>query len=207
MKLHYFNLYGRAEVIRLILHHTGTDYEDIRYEFEEWPEKKEDKKTFPFGFVPVLEKDGKSYSHSGAIIKMLGAEHGLYPTTPEGIYHVEAGTESIRDIMLELAKLKDLEPEEQKEQLGKLVPGKVTTIFSALETMLSENSSTDYWYDGKLSVADFGFACFYAGIIAKGPASPALKPALDGYPTLKKYFEDKFEEFKDYFDQRPECPF
>ncbi len=33
----YFNLRGRAEVARLILHHAEIPFEDFRFERAEWP--------------------------------------------------------------------------------------------------------------------------------------------------------------------------
>ena len=41
MKLRYFNLRGRAELIRIILAYTETEYEDWRIEMDDlWPEAK-----------------------------------------------------------------------------------------------------------------------------------------------------------------------
>lgn len=48
-KLIYFNLRGRAELARLILHHQGVEFEDFRFERSEWPVYKasnEVKETF-----------------------------------------------------------------------------------------------------------------------------------------------------------------
>ena len=42
-KLYYFNAFGRAEVIRFLFHLAGVDYDDVRYEFAEWPLKKKGK--------------------------------------------------------------------------------------------------------------------------------------------------------------------
>ena len=39
-KLIYFNLRGRAELSRLILHHQGVKFEDFRFEGAEWPKYK-----------------------------------------------------------------------------------------------------------------------------------------------------------------------
>ena len=40
-KLHYFENRGRAECIRLLFVLKGQDFEDIRYTFDEWLQKKE----------------------------------------------------------------------------------------------------------------------------------------------------------------------
>lgn len=36
-KLHYFNIMGLAEPLRLLFAYGGIEYEDIRVEFEDWP--------------------------------------------------------------------------------------------------------------------------------------------------------------------------
>ena len=40
MKLTYFNLYARAEPLRMMLCDAKIDFEDERLEFSEWPEIK-----------------------------------------------------------------------------------------------------------------------------------------------------------------------
>lgn len=40
-KVVYFNARGRAELTRLMLAHVGQEFEDVRYESEEWAKKKE----------------------------------------------------------------------------------------------------------------------------------------------------------------------
>ena len=55
-KLTYFNLRGRAELIRYIFAAAGQEYEDVRIEKENWPAEKP---KAPFGALPYLEvQDG-----------------------------------------------------------------------------------------------------------------------------------------------------
>ena len=42
-KLYYFNMKGRAELARLILAYAGIEFEDVRYERDEWLQHKPSK--------------------------------------------------------------------------------------------------------------------------------------------------------------------
>lgn len=57
IKLYYFDIYGRADFIRFILHHAKVEYEDIRINREQLVEMKTAGKL-EFGQVPALEVDG-----------------------------------------------------------------------------------------------------------------------------------------------------
>ena len=41
----YFDTYGRAEIIRTILNYGGIEFEDERFQVEEWPRVKPSKKS------------------------------------------------------------------------------------------------------------------------------------------------------------------
>ena len=42
--LHYFDIAGRAEPLRLMFQQAGVDFEDHRVQFQEWPELKKNGK-------------------------------------------------------------------------------------------------------------------------------------------------------------------
>jgi prostaglandin-H2 D-isomerase / glutathione transferase len=60
IKLHYLDIYARAECIRLLLTHAKVPFEDIRYKFEDFPKLKQSG-NLEFGQLPVLEVDGKFF--------------------------------------------------------------------------------------------------------------------------------------------------
>jgi hypothetical protein len=43
IRLHYFNIRGRAEGIRKLLHHKKVPYEEVMFERDQWPKKKQGK--------------------------------------------------------------------------------------------------------------------------------------------------------------------
>ena len=79
VKLYYFDCYGRAESIRMLLHSQGVAFEDVRMDYELFLAYKEQGK-FEFGFCPSLEMNGKQYCQSNAILRLLGRKYGLLPT-------------------------------------------------------------------------------------------------------------------------------
>lgn len=61
MKLYYFDVYGRAEPIRMLLNHKKIEFEDVRINKEQMLAMKE-AGNLEFGQLPVVEFDGKFYA-------------------------------------------------------------------------------------------------------------------------------------------------
>ena len=55
IKVHYFDIYGKAEPIRMLLLKAGVEFEDHRMTFEEFKAMKETPGVLEFGQVPMVE--------------------------------------------------------------------------------------------------------------------------------------------------------
>jgi len=73
-KLTYFNVCGRAELIRLIFGKSGTAFQDNRIEFADWPAKKA---SFPMGQLPLLNYKGLELIQSLTIARFVARKCGL----------------------------------------------------------------------------------------------------------------------------------
>ena len=61
-QLIYFDVYGKAEAIRMMLHHAKVKFEDVRLTSEQFQSRKA-AGEFPAGQLPVwVADDGKMYN-------------------------------------------------------------------------------------------------------------------------------------------------
>jgi glutathione S-transferase len=75
-RLTYFNLRGRGEPIRLLLHAAGQEFEDVRVEGEKWPELKP---KSPLGQMPFLDViDGNKVVTIGQSVTIRNTNNSLY---------------------------------------------------------------------------------------------------------------------------------
>ncbi|VDD82650.1 unnamed protein product [Mesocestoides corti] len=91
LKLIYFNVRGRGELIRFVLYAAEKDFEDSRIRDTDWPTLKP---KMPFQQLPVLEvtpPGGQTVqlTESLAITRLLARTFNMYANTPEEIYLIE----------------------------------------------------------------------------------------------------------------------
>ena len=87
-KLHYYDLWARAEPIRLLLSHLKIEYEDVLHPLP--PLSEEVKAKFEFGKAPMLEIDGMQLVESKSILRYIALKHGLHPMDPLNNYKVNS---------------------------------------------------------------------------------------------------------------------
>ncbi|TNV75844.1 hypothetical protein FGO68_gene691 [Halteria grandinella] len=212
LKLHYFDLYGRGEPIRMLLNYAKVDFEDCRYKFEEWPKLKAEG-GFEFAQMPVLEvKTGettKQYCQTLSILRYLGRKYSLYPADIEDAWTVDSTLDAIIDIINGLAKIHwEADEERKKKMAGELIGGAYPVFLKAMAARLDASNARGgrFILDDKVNAADILFACFIFNYIYNDlnpDSGAALKPAFEGYETLKKYSESLRAELGAYLESRP----
>ena len=130
-KLYYFDIYGRAEAIRMLLTHAKQDFEDHRISGEQLAELKAEGKL-EFGQLPMLEHDGKNLVQSWAILRYLGKLFGYYPESTEEAYKVDSTLDAIEDYLGKYFKANFEKDEDRKKQFTSdflaFLPGWLTAI-------------------------------------------------------------------------------
>ena len=96
MILHYFDIYGRGEPIRVILHYAGIQFEDRTYSFEAWPSIQN---YFEFSELPCLEIDGIRLVQSQSIARYLCIRLGYYHKDPYLNYLSSSLVDGIKDFL------------------------------------------------------------------------------------------------------------
>ncbi|GFS16894.1 glutathione s-transferase [Elysia marginata] len=78
LTLVYFNLKGRAECIRLLLHYANVDFIDRKVEFADWSTEKEEA---PNHTLPYIDYQGKKYGEALPIARFLAKKYRLLGST------------------------------------------------------------------------------------------------------------------------------
>ncbi|KAK4325063.1 hypothetical protein Pmani_004334 [Petrolisthes manimaculis] len=199
MKLVYFNVRGRAEIIRWICKQADIPLKDERFESEEWAEKK---KTISGGKVPVLLVKEYSLPQSLAIARFVAKKGGLVPENDLEAAFVDALADTLYEAMTEFYKTAMSEKsDEDKQKIWKeeWLPKTVVPIMDKLDKRLKDRE----WYvSDKMTWGDLAMALFFGDVkelqtdafknhaaiaahTAKVRALPKIKSWLQTRPVTK----------------------
>ena len=115
-KLTYFNIRGRAELIRLIFAQASVQYEDKRIAKEEWVELKP--KT-PNGSLPTLEVDGKTLPGSIPIARLVAERFGVAGSNDIENTEIAGVMDCLTDLVTSFMKVMFEKDETRKAELKK----------------------------------------------------------------------------------------
>jgi len=192
-KLIYFNLRGRAEVARLIMHYANVEFEDFRVERADWPSTKA---NMPFGQMPVLEVDGKMLAQSGAICRYLANQHGLAGKDDFQKALVDQYAANIDDLLAGARPaFFEQDPEKKAELYRSFAQDKLIPHLKVIESHLAANGA-GYLVGDKLTWADLSYYSFLtfalenvATILDDAPLTKALVDRVGDIPSIKSWVE------------------
>ncbi len=191
--LTYFDFHGsRGLECRLALTAAGVPFQDNRLNRDQWAAHKP---QTPFGAMPVLAHDGRILAHSNAILRFVGASHGMHPSDAWTAAEHDALMDSVEDLRAKMPGpgLADADKQAAREafaagwlsQWANTVNGRIVGPFVEGD---------------KLHVADLKLyvilRAFFAGTYDHIPASffdryPKVKglyAAVDAHPAIHGYF-------------------
>ncbi|KAL2714739.1 glutathione S-transferase-like [Vespula squamosa] len=191
-KLTYFPVKALAEPIRFIFSYAGVEFEDVRFNREDWPKIKP---TTPFGQVPMLEIDGKKINQSTAIARYLAKQHGLAGKNDWEALEIDAIVDTIHDLRAKIAAHHYEQNAEAKAAKLKVADEVVPFILERLDNQVKNNGG--YFVGGALSWADFTFVALLdylnhmsnSNIIEKYDNLKALQEKVVNIPAIKKWIE------------------
>lgn len=180
LSLHYFQLKGRAEPIRLAFHIGGIAFEDVRFPFSEWPALKA---TAELGVCPWLIVDGKKLFESNAILFYAGRLANLLPAGPfqeaKALEVLEAA-EDLANLVTPSMREKDAATRVAIREA--LVKGALRTAFHQLDALLVA-AGGQFFVGGTLSVADLKVYCV-ANWFRSGSLDGIPKEFVEEFPAL-----------------------
>ncbi len=150
-KLTYFDFDGgRAEAVRIALHHGGIAFEDDRISFPEFAEMRT---TTRFNSVPTMEIDGTVVTQTNAMLRYVGKQVGLYPEDDLQAFYCDEPMEAIEDLLHRIVTTFGLEGDELKAAREELAAGWITTFLKGFDELLARGGG-EYFADKRLTVAD-----------------------------------------------------
>jgi len=201
LKLVYFDIRGRAEYIRVALHHGGFEFEDVRLTREEFLQQKE-KGEFPFGQLPVLYIGDEVISQSHSIARFVAKLAGLYPEDPLVALRCDEILDAIIDFIGCLRpSFVENDPEKKMALRRVLAEEEFPRWFKRFERKL-ETAGGTYFGGKEITIADLAFYYLLhwltSGILDGIPVTVldpfpllvAFKNRVESHPIVVKYYEE-----------------
>ncbi|KAB0792009.1 hypothetical protein PPYR_13970 [Photinus pyralis] len=143
-KLTYFPVKALAEPIRLLMSYGKLEFEDFRFDRDDWPQIKP---TMPFGQVPVLEFKGVEAHQSIAICRYLAKQVKLTGANDIEDLEIDAVVDTVMDLKASAA----VKEERRKQLFEETLP----FYMKRMESFTKKNKG--HLAAGKLTWADLHF--------------------------------------------------
>ncbi|CAF1032508.1 unnamed protein product [Adineta ricciae] len=200
-KLYYFNARGRAEVSRLIFAAVGQKFEDVRYEFRDWPAHKAET---PLGQIPVLEFNSTKIVQSTSIARFLAKQFHLAGRDNAEQAKVEAVADTINDVVSSIMSIRGEKNENKKQELLQNFSSALPHHLRNLEVLAKMYSNGGHFFvDNQFTWADLFFYDLGETILQCDPN------CLQNHPWLQQNRTqvESQPNIAEYLKKRPETPF
>jgi glutathione S-transferase len=201
-KLYYFNARGRAEISRLIFAAAGENFEDIRYERDQWPVHKVE---MPLGQVPVLEFNGTKLPQSASIARFLAKQFNLAGKDNFEQAKVNAVVDTVIDLLFAFTPTRREQDETKKQELiNKFLAEALPKHLQQLEVLRKLYADDGPFFVGNnLTWADLFFYDVGENLLGFDAN------ILDSYPWLiqNRAEVEKQPKIAEYLKNRPKTKF
>lgn len=193
-KLTYFPVKALGEPIRFLLSYGGVEFEDNRFNRDDWPKLKPD---MPFGQVPVLEVDGKKVCQSVAICRYLAKQFGLAGKNDWEALEIDVIVDTIHDLRAKIAAYHYEANAEAKAAKLEVANELVPFYVERLDAQVKKNGG--YFVGGALTWADLSFVALLdylnfmmkSDIIEKAENLKQLRDKVLALPKIKSWVEKR----------------
>ena len=201
MKIHYFNLYGRAEPMRMLLNHKGVAFEENVVTFAVWPEQKA---SMVGKFLPNIElDDGTKFAQSSSMLRYLGRTHGYYSEDALEALNIDMVSEFAGDVLSVIYKPHFAKEEDRPAMVKGIVEESLPKLLEVIADRLAAGS---WMVGGRLTIADFMVGQIYTNYLANPHivyGKEEFAAFLEANPTFKAFGERFALENKAHLDSRP----
>ncbi|TRY76684.1 hypothetical protein TCAL_10356 [Tigriopus californicus] len=196
VKLIYFDVKGRAELIRLILVVGEVDFQDYRARGD-WSEIKQ---TTPFGQLPILEYGDIKVAQSIAIARYVAKKTGLAGDTDEEQAFADMIVDHISDQFTIVMRIFSASTPEMRLDVAKeIYKKKIPTFLKYAEDFLMDMGGT-HFTGNKLSYGDIAMFNFLNMLLEDSGPFAVLQNKVDRATILNSYphLSDLFHSVKDH---------
>mmetsp|Transcript_5332 Transcript_5332/g.8253 ORF Transcript_5332/g.8253 Transcript_5332/m.8253 type:complete len:215 (+) Transcript_5332:152-796(+) len=178
-KIHYFNIRGRAEAIRLLLEDAG-----IRYEEERLSGIAHIKSQLAFGQVPLVEENGYGMTQTIATLRYLASKPGVnaYPSDLRARYICDMVADGSQDWRAAYTDVVYTGAEWKAKYEMPYIGGPLKKYLSAFEALLAKTDNGSAYFSGKeIAFCDY---LVWELIDINLKIAPSV---LDSYPLLNAF--------------------
>ena len=206
VEVEYFDIYGRADPIRLLLAYSGVAFKNVVVQQPDWPALKADTARYPHGGLPMVTVDGMRMGQTMSILRNFGLRLGHYPAEDA---ELAWNCDSVMDIWNSTMDANGgfvFAPEDKKEE----AQAKLTAALTQMFDIVTERMRTNKWKycaGNKITCADFCIFTYYCNMVTNemSPLTAIYEPFYNA-PELEHIKKDLGAKLADYLESRDKRP-